>query len=462
VSILFVTGKLAEPALRRTLATLDVGQPYEIVALKITVAALMTTHWIARHLVLPPDCALVVIPGLCAGDEGELAQTLGVPVRRGPADLQDLPLFFGKQRRNDSYGAYSMQIVAEIQDAPGLSDAALLAQAEYYRANGADVIDLGVAPCSTPEAVERAVRLLKQHGYRVSVDTLDGVLLARADAAGCDMLLSLNGSNLALGRELRAQPVVVPDDEGGVESLWRSAETLYGWGLDPILDPIVQPIGFGFARSLADLYATRQRFPEAKLMLGAHHLSELTDADSTGINALVAGFAQELNITYLLTTEVAPWAKGSVRQLDIARRLVYYALTNGVLPKRLDDGLLTTRDPRLLRYAPNELRELQAALTDPNVRIFVGDQQIYAFNADVWAHDTDIEALWGQLGIDEPSHAFYLGCELTKAQLALQLGKTYRQDQPLRWGYLTVDAPPRPHKRVKLTGRRKQQTNTED
>jgi hypothetical protein len=37
----------------------------------------------------------------------------------------------------------------------------------------------------------------------------------------------------------------------------------------------------------------------------------------------------------------------------------------------------------------------------------------------------------------DASHAFYLGYELCKASIALTLGKEYRQDESLDWGYLT-------------------------
>ena len=40
-------------------------------------------------------------------------------------------------------------------------------------------------------------------------------------------------------------------------------------------------------------------------------------------------------------------------------------------------------------------------------------------------------------GVDEATHAFYLGRELMKARLAITLGKTYRQEGALSWGYLT-------------------------
>ncbi len=464
--ILFVTGRLAEPALGRTLASISLPCAYEIVVMPISIAALMTTSWIARHFELPsshprhrwvpPGCDLMMIPGHCQGDLVEIERACGISVEKGPIDLQEIPWHFGQQQRRESYGTYNVQIMAEVQDALQMDGPALLQRAEYYRSRGADVIDLGITPGSSPNTVAQTVQLLKQAGYQVSVDSLDPAIIREADAAGADYILSLNSSNLALGRTLQAMPVVIPDEDGDVTSLWHNAEQLWDWGVDCILDPIIQPISFGFSRSLHDLYVTRQRYAEARLMMGTHHLSELTDADSTGINALLLGVAQELNLNFVLTTEVAPWAKGSVRELDIARRLMYYAVNEGVLPKRLDERLLTLKESRLLRQDRDTLQEMQAALTDPNIRIFVDDTKIYAFNADLFVADTDIRAIFAQLDIEEANHAFYLGHELTKAQLALQLGKNYRQDQPLKWGYMTVEeAQPAAERRVQLTQRRR-------
>jgi dihydropteroate synthase-like protein len=430
----------------------------------ISVAALMTTTWIARHCQLPSDhlryrpipadCDLIMIPGHCQGDLAEIEQVCQAPVVKGPIDLQDIPHYFGQQRRREDYGRYSVQIMAEIQDALQLDEAALLRRAAYYRQHGAEVIDLGITPGSSPGRVGQTVQLLKQAGYRVSVDSLAPQIIQEADAAGVDYVLSLNSSNLELGQTLRATPVVIPDEDGEVTSLWRNAEQVWAWGKVCILDPITQPISFGFSRSLSDLYRTRERYREAKLMMGTHHLTELTDADSTGINALLMGIAQELDLTFVLTTEVAPWARGSIQELDIARRLMHYALQAGVPPKRLEEGLLTVKESRLLRQQRETLQEIQAALTDPNFRVFIDDTQIYVFNADLFVAGTDLEAIFAQLGVTEASHAFYLGRELTKAQLALQLGKNYAQDEALRWGYLTVEEEPTHDRRVHLTQRR--------
>ena len=51
---LFVTGKLAAPALRETLRRAELPFDYDVAVMKITVAALMTADWIARRLEVPP------------------------------------------------------------------------------------------------------------------------------------------------------------------------------------------------------------------------------------------------------------------------------------------------------------------------------------------------------------------------------------------------------------------------
>ena len=56
--------------------------------------------------------------------------------------------------------------------------------------------------------------------------------------------------------------------------------------------------------------------------------------------------------------------------------------------------------------------------------------------------------------MEEATHAFYLGRELMKAKLAVTLGKTYRQEGALGWGYLTPPDDVR-SEHVKLTARRR-------
>src|SRR3989449_5496998 len=119
---------------------------WEVAVMKITVAALMTTPWIARFLEVPAGTDLVLIPGLCEGDPTVIAQRVGVPVEKGPKDLRQIPEYFGRAALARDYGGYDIEIVAQVNNAPRLARAAIRREAEYYRASGAGVIDIGCTP----------------------------------------------------------------------------------------------------------------------------------------------------------------------------------------------------------------------------------------------------------------------------------------------------------------------------
>jgi dihydropteroate synthase len=188
------------------------------------------------------------------------------------------------------------------------------------------------------------------------------------------------------------------------------------------------------------------------MLMGIGNLTELTAADSTGVNAMLVAICQELGVRTVLTTEVIGWARGAVREVDIARRLMYDAVTRHAIPKDVDDRLVTLRDARVVSFSPEELRELQQGITDANFRIFTDSDGITVLNDEILVRGTDVGEIFSSLGVDEPTHAFYLGRELTRASLAVMLGKTYRQDDPLDWGYLTPSGEDRAA-RVRLTGR---------
>jgi dihydropteroate synthase-like protein len=451
---LFVTGKLAEPALRSTLERMAPDFPYEVAVLRITVAALMTTAWIAKHLTDVAGADRIVIPGLCEGDVREIEDRWPVKAEKGPPDLRDLPEHFGQKALREEYGAHDIRIFAEINNVPYLPREEVVRLAEYYRASGADVIDLGCSLDRKFGDVGEVVSLLKARGFSLSIDTLDPVEILAADRAGVDYVLSLNGQNLDVARELRATPVLIPNSPQELDTLDRAVDRLETLGRPYILDPVIEPVGFGFAAGLDRYVQVRARYPAAEMLMGIGNITELTDADTTGMNALLIGFCQELGIRQVLTTEVIPWARGAVREVDVARQLMYAARRRGVLPKRIDDRLLTVKDSRPKSYTEPELRALHQAITDPNFRIATTRDAIYVFNNRLFVSGTDIQALFDQLGVEDPGHAFYLGRELMKARLALLLGKTYVQEQPLRWGYLTPEREDTPHRRVRIEGRR--------
>ena len=441
--VLFVTGRLAEPALRRVLAEMSPDFAYDVTAMGITVAALMTTDWIARTLTVAPGTDLVLIPGLCEGDPAAIAEKVGVVVEKGPKDLREIPSHFGRAAATHDYGAWDIEIVAEINNVPRLPLEVIRRTADYFRESGADVIDVGCTPGVPFPALGDVVRSLVSAGMRVSVDTFDADEIRTAVAAGAELVLSVNGTNLDVARDLAGsgtRVVAVPELGGGLDTLDPIVQQLQQWEVGYLIDPILEPIGFGFMASLERYAEVRRRYPDAAMLMGIGNLTELTAADSTGVNALLLAICQELGVRAVLTTEVIPWARGAVREVDIARRLMHYAVTRHTIPKGVDDRLVTVKDPEVLSYTQAELRALHAQITDPNFRIFADREGITILNSERFVRTTDptrIVDLFAELDVTEATHAFYLGRELAKASLAVTLGKTYRQEGALSWGYLT-------------------------
>ena len=126
------------------------------------------------------------------------------------------------------------------------------------------------------------------------------------------------------------------------------------------------------------------------MLMGIGNLTELTAADSTGVNAMMIAICQELGVRAVLTTEVIPWARGSVREVDVARRLMHFAVTGHTIPKGVDDRLVTIKDPAVLAFSEAELRALQREITDPNFRIFTDRDAITVLNNEQFVRTTDV------------------------------------------------------------------------
>jgi dihydropteroate synthase len=179
----------------------------------------------------------------------------------------------------------------------------------------------------------------------------------------------------------------------------------------------------------------RRRFPDATIMMGTGNLSELTDADTTGINALLMGIVSELRIGAILTTQVSPHARSVVREADRARRMLYAAKEQHSLPKGYSGDLLVVHEKKPFPDTPQEIEELAQQVKDPSFRVQVSEAGIHVFNRDGHRVAKDPFELFPHLKLESDApHAFYLGVELARAQIAWQLGKRYAQDEELKWG----------------------------
>ena len=450
--VLFVTGRLAEHGLREILDQLSeqLEFEYELAVMPITVAALMTPAWIARHLEVPPKVDLIVVPGYCDKNLNDLQQITSIPIELGPHDLRKLPQHFGLGfQPPDNYGQFDIEILGEINHAPRLPMESILEQAQSLRDSGADYIDIGCDPGSEWRDVGDCVKRLVDTGFQVSIDSLNPAEIGKAVKAGASLVLSVNSSNRNAAVDWGVPVVVIPDDFKTPGGLDDSIEFLATADVPIRIDPILEPIGCGFTASLERYIQVRQRYPDAEIMMGIGNLSELTDVDSAGVNTLLLGICQELGIRSVLTTQVINWARSSVKECDIARRMVHYSVNQGIPPKHLETQLLTLRDEEVTRFGRHALDNLAANIKDPNYRIFAEQDEIHIVSAGLHLSDKDPFKLFERLatgeGQDSPphnldaSHSFYLGYEMAKALTAITLSKQYTQDQSLQWGYLTVE-----------------------
>jgi dihydropteroate synthase-like protein len=451
--ILFLTGHLARERLERVLAEVpDPGFEWSVFDIGVKVAALMTEPIIARRLPRPIDADRVLLPGRCRADLARLGELFNVPFERGPEELNDIPVYFGKRARRPDLSRYDVRIFAEIVDAAALRIDDIRDRALAMRSAGADVIDLGCLPDTPFPHLEQAVRELKAAGLSVSIDSGSTEELQRGARAGADYLLSLTESTLEIAVATGACPVLVPATHGDLSSLLRAADAAERRGISTILDPVLDPIHFGFTASLMRYAELRRQRPNAEILMGTGNLTELTDADSGGVTAMLMGVCSELTIRNVLVVQVSPHTRRTIQEHDAARRLMFAARSEGRLPNDISDALLQLHARRPFPNSAGEISDLAAKVTDANFRIEIGEDGIHTYNRSGHHVTEDALTTFPRLGVEhDGAHAFYLGTELTKAEIAWRLGKRYAQDEPLGWG-CGVDREPEDLSRLREVG----------
>ena len=200
------------------------------------------------------------------------------------------------------------------------------------------------------------------------------------------------------------------------------------------------------------------RNPTVPLFVGVSNVTELMDADSVGINALLARLSSEVDACMLLATEKSDKAKGTISEEATAAKMMFLAKKRGSVPKDLGIDLLVLKDKRnreqpyekaleqktcvLQNKNPEKIAELDKA---GSFRIFVDrqEQSLVAehFNwADAPAPNLIVkgktaeqvyEQIVGSGLVSRLDHAAYLGSELAKAEIALRTGKEYIQDKKM-------------------------------
>jgi dihydropteroate synthase len=435
--IVLVTGSLAEPRVKRVAEDVA-GEKFDPVVANIgvKVAALMTTDIVERRLKLSAPVDRVIMPGRFRGDLARLSDRFGSKFERGPDEIADLPAYLGHgDAAAVDLSRHDVKMFAEIVDATMLTVDGILRRARQLKDDGADVIDLGCLPDSPFPHLEEAIAALHADGMKVSVDSFNAEELSRATRAGADYLLSLNETTIAIADEGPAVPVLVPATAGDMASLDRAIDMMIAKGKPYYADPILDPIHYGFTASVVRYADLRERRPDVPILMGIGNLTELTDADTTGINAVLMGLCSELDITAVLAVQVSPHARTAVKEFDRARREFFAAKQANALPQGFGGGLMALRDRKGFASTPDEIAALAKEIRDQNYRIEVAEDGIHVYNRFMHATSDDPFELYKQIDArGDVGHAFYLGVELARAEIAYRLGKRYAQDEPLAFG----------------------------
>src|SRR5262249_17922845 len=155
--------------------------------------------------------------------------------------------------------------------------------------------------------------------------------------------------------ETGAAAILVPARHGDLASLLRAAEAAERRGITAILDPVIDPIHFGFTASLIRYAELRRALPQSDILMGTGNLTELTDADSGGVTAMLLGMCSELHIRNLLAVQVSPHTRRTIHEHDAARRMMFAARAEAGLPKDCSDALLQLHDRRPFPNTSHEI-----------------------------------------------------------------------------------------------------------
>jgi dihydropteroate synthase-like protein len=465
--ILLPTGTTTEEAVRAAAAGFGAD-----VVVTGEIASFLTPHRLAELLKRAPY-DMVIVSGMCTASFAAVERETGIPVYRGPRHAADLAMILpllgtvtlsrtipaddliATQRAENAMarigereqgvgcdclirglkigGGSRMKVLAEIMDAHRCGD--IRERVGQFFDAGADIVDLGFGFDATPGDVERVFTLLDGIDRPLAADTQDPALI-RAALVRADLILSLQEENIPLVAKDIAEAgiaaVVVP----GRSTLSRNCAMARRAGCRCIIaDPLLQPVGSGLVGSLKNFRATR--YP---LFFGAGNVAELLDADSPGVNALLAGMAMELGAAIIFTSEHSDKTRGAVREMRRATEMMALA-GDRPYPKDLGIDLLVLKEKRRRREPLPDYETVQPAAPatgeiayDPrgNFRIGIEDNQIVAVihgravKGTRWQDMLDTIIRHGDVSLLD--HAGYLGRELYKAELAIRYGRSFEQD----------------------------------
>lgn len=364
-------------------------------------------------------------------------------------------------------------IIGEIVNCTERSEQNILKKVKHFIESGADIIDIGcVSNKNFPERIPSIIETIRSNfDVLLSIDSMDKSEIKAAVDAEIDMILSFDLGNY---KELLDIPKTIPvvilptnlkkayfpkNPKDRVENIFKLTKILQDKGFQKLVaDPLLEtPISPGICNSL-ESYLLYNKMVSQKnnkslrlpLFFGVSNVVELMDIDSVGINGLLASIAIELEVGILFTVEHSVKLFGGVSELKESIKLNYLAkyrksppINQGITIFR-SKGKTRQKMPKIdLTNSISVISEYPHYLPDKNgyFRIYVDPYPKRIYLLFYSNNNVLLKALFGtnaealskefiQLGLtDNIEHLNYLGRELQRAQICLELNKPYIQDE---------------------------------
>ena len=461
---------------------------------------------------------MILVPGLIKKGTKEITKELGIPTFKGSTDGADLAMVLNlldtielseekpadklieEEKRKEAFKFieefendeenikkllekpnniliknlpvgedFPMRVLSEIANAPFLSKEALINKCQYFVDSGADMIDIGMAAGEDfsdkiPELIETLRPIVGDRP--LSIDTLNANEIKVAAENGIDFVLSLDlGNNSEVQEILKEKDipaVLLPTNFSQGKSPKSPAERVEAMhqlikdteGLRYVADLILDPVN---SSSIVESIIACNEFHKtnpAPMFFGVGNVTELMDADSGGVNVLLAGIGMELGVSILFTPEESGKTRGSVYELSTASKMMFLAKHRKSIPKDLGINLVAFKDKHKRNdVILNELDGVEQTRQKQPFKFIRDKAGSFKINVDYGTTVADsritathfiknkpdlvivgqsakevYEEIISKKLVSRMEHAAYLGSELQKAEIAMITGKDYVQD----------------------------------
>jgi len=511
VKILIVTGKFAEPIVRDVVAelTLKYGTALElgVLVINVPVAALITPDRLMnefkKRYEFIKQFDVVLVPGLMKGDVMSIAKSLGIRIFKGTKYVGDVEIAIEallsgnelstkvaaedylrkksriiidelvknlEKRMKIAFNVGNLPIplrgppirlFAEIPPGTLTNEQKVMKLAKRFIQCGTDLIVIGTsADSDIPDKIERIVKkLVTILNVPIGIDSLNPREIEAAISSGAELVMNLSKSFLETYKDFadKVAFVLVPEStrassaEGRFKELFEVSRQAKEMGYRKlILNPVISPPLFGMIEGLVALRLSSRYIKEYPLLVDASNITELIDADSHGIHAVLASLAIEIGASAILVTESSWKTKGSVFEMKQALYMNYIARAKHSPPIDITPNLLIMKEKRPKKWLIPIAREILhisetsiPSRTELKDAVIIGvDKERNEIIATIIEKGTPKISISSKYALNigkavnkiksiDPEHALYLGYELCKAEIASRIGRSYVQDEDI-------------------------------